>query len=87
MANKWRQNCLRVTNNGPDGKQMETKLFNGHELEVAPMKRILLRTIPELSDQLAGVMNVFDPWARDIGEYYSLQWKPKASAADDPSFK
>ena len=22
-------------------------------------------------------MNVFDPWARDRGDYYSLEWKPR----------
>ena len=75
-----------VLNNGPDGKQMEAELYNGHEVEVSPLKRILLRTMPELSEQLAGVMNVFDPWARDKGEYYSLQWKPKPSAITDESF-
>lgn len=76
-----------VLNNGPDGKQMETELYNGHKVEVSPLKRIMLRTMPELSDQLAGVMNVFDPWARDRGEYYSLQWKSKAGATSDISFQ
>jgi hypothetical protein len=76
-----------VLNNGPDGKQMETERYNGHKVEVSPLKRIMLRTMPELSDQLAGVMNVFDPWARDRGEYYSLQWKPKAGATSDISFQ
>ena len=74
-------------NNGPDGKQMETELYNGHEVEISPLKRIMLRTMPELSEQLAGVMNVFDPWARDNGEYYSLEWKPKSGAASDESFQ
>ena len=76
-----------VMNNGPDGKQMETELYNGHEVEISPLKRIMLRTMPELSEQLAGVMNVFDPWARDNGEYYSLEWKPKSGAASDESFQ
>ena len=76
-----------VMNNGPDGKKMEAELYNGHEVEVSPLKRIMLRTMPELSEQLAGVMNVFDPWARDKGEYYSLEWKPKSGAASDQSFQ
>ena len=76
-----------VMNNGPDGKQMETELYNGHKVEISPLKRIMLRTMPELSEQLAGVMNVFDPWARDKGEYYSLQWKPKSAATSDESFQ
>ena len=76
-----------VMNNGPDGKQMETELYNGYEVEISPLKRIMLRTMPELSEQLAGVMNVFDPWARDNGEYYSLEWKPKSGAASDESFQ
>lgn len=46
---------------------------NGHEEPVSPLKRILLRTVPELEGELAGVVNVFDPWARDRGEYYSLK--------------
>lgn len=76
-----------VTDNGPDGKQMEPELYNGHKVEVSPLKRIMQRTMPEISEQLVGVMNVFDPWARDKGEYYSLEWKPKASAVTDESFK
>jgi hypothetical protein len=32
------------------------------------------------------VVNVFDPWARDRGEYYSLEWKPRPDAIGDPSF-
>lgn len=76
-----------VMNNGPNGKQMESELYNGHKVEVSPLKRIMLRTMPELSGQLAGVMNVFDPWARDKGEYYSLDWKPKVRAVADESFQ
>jgi len=76
-----------VMNNGPDGKQMETELYNGYKVEISPLKRIMFRTMPELSEQLAGVMNVFDPWARDNGEYYSLEWKPKSGAASDESFQ
>lgn len=75
-----------VMNNGPGEKQWEANLYNGHKVQVSPLKRIMLRTMPELSEQLAGVMNVFDPWARDRGEYYSLQWKPKAGADADESF-
>jgi hypothetical protein len=29
---------------------------------------------------------VFDPWARDRGEYYSLQWKSRPGAETDPAF-
>lgn len=76
-----------VNNNGPDGKQWEPALYNGHKAEVSPLKRIMLRTMPELKDQLAGVFNVFDPWARDIGADYSLQWKPRPAAASDESFQ
>ncbi len=32
-------------------------------------------------------MNAFDPWARDRGMYYSLQWKPRPGAETDPAFK
>jgi hypothetical protein len=56
-------------------------------MEVSPLKRVLLRTIPELAPELDAVINAFDPWARDRGEYYSLQWKPRPGAESDPAFK
>jgi hypothetical protein len=75
-----------VNDNGPGGKVMENGTANGHSTEVSPLKRVLLRTIPELEPELAHVINAFDPWARDRGEYYSLQWKPRAGAESDPAF-
>ena len=75
-----------VNDNGPDGKVMEKVTSNGHTIEVSPLKRVLQRTIPELTPQLEGVVNAFDPWARDRGEYYSLEWKPRAEARSDPAF-
>lgn len=76
-----------VNNNGPGGKRMEQGEPNGHEQEVAPLKRILLRNAPELEPELRHVINTFDPWARDRGEYYSLEWKARVDAKSDPSFK
>ena len=76
-----------VNENGPDGIMMEKNKLNGHEIEVLPFKRVLLRTIPELAPELEHVVNVFDPWARARGEYYSLQWKPRPGAESDPAFK
>jgi hypothetical protein len=76
-----------VNDNGPDGKITEKGKPNGHEQEVSPLKRVLLRTIPELKSELDPVVNVFDPWARDRGEYYSLQWKPRPGAETDTAFK
>jgi hypothetical protein len=58
----------------------------GQEIPDSPMKRVLLRTMPELADELQSVMNVFDPWARDRGEYYSLDWKARAGAEGDEAF-
>jgi hypothetical protein len=75
-----------VNENGPDGVSREKTEVNGHRLEVSPLKRVLQRTLPELRAELAPVVNVFDPWARDRGEYYSLQWKPRAGAATDVAF-
>jgi hypothetical protein len=66
---------------------MEDGTPNGHEQQVLPMKRVLLRTMPELKDELKTVVSAFDPWARDRGTYYSLEWKPRPDAADDPAFK
>ena len=75
-----------VIQNGPD-KRMEKGRPNGHEVEVSPLKRVLLRTIPELASELDHVVNAFDPWARDRGEYYSLQWTPRTGATTDPAFR
>jgi hypothetical protein len=75
-----------INDNGPDGKMIERGKPNGHEMEVSPLKRVLLRTIPELKAELDPVVNVFDPWARDRGEYYSLQWKPRRGAESDVAF-
>ena len=75
-----------VNDNGPDGKVMEKGEPNGHEQEVLPMKRVLWRTMPELKKELETVVNVFDPWARDQGEYYSLAWCPRPGAESDEAF-
>ena len=75
-----------VMNNGPDGTVMEEGKPNGHEQEVLPMKRVLMRTMPELKDELKHVINAFDPLARDRGAYYTLDWKPRAGAESDPAF-
>jgi hypothetical protein len=76
-----------VEDNGPDGKLWEPGLPNGHRQEVSPMKRVLLRTVPELADELQAVVNVFDPWARDRGEYYALDWRPRRGAETDEAFR
>jgi len=76
-----------VMNNGPDGTVMEEGEPNGHKQEVLPMKRVLLRVMPELKDELKTVVNAFDPWARDRGRYYTLDWKPRPGAESDPAFK
>ncbi|ALP53277.1 oxygenase [Candidatus Tenderia electrophaga] len=75
-----------VNNNGPDGKVMERGRPNGHETEVSPLKRVLLRTTPELAPELEYVVNAFDPWARDRGAYYSLAWTPRPGAENDAAF-
>ena len=76
-----------VSNNGPLGKVFENGLANGHRVEVAPLKRILLRTMPELKPELDHVVNTFDPWSRDRGDYYTLGWKPRPGAETDPAFQ
>ena len=76
-----------INENGPNGIIKEKGRPNGHELEVSPLKRVLQRTIPELQPELEPVVNVFDPWARDRGEYYSLQWKPRPGTETDLAFK
>ena len=76
-----------VEDNGPDGKVLEKGRPNGHRQEVSPLKRVLLRTVPELAGELGPVVDVFDPWARDRGEYYALDWKPRPGAEGDESFR
>jgi heme peroxidase len=76
-----------VNNNGPNVEKMfEPREVNGHQYEVAPLKRVLLRNTPELEPELRHVVNTFDPWARDRGTYYSLDWKARADAKSDPAF-
>lgn len=75
-----------VNDNGPT-KMVEAGDSNGHSGDpVSPMKRVLLRTIPELKPELDHVINAFDPWARDRGTYYTLEWKPRAGAEHDEAF-
>jgi hypothetical protein len=78
-----------VMNNGPT--IMKEKGDNGHASEpMLPMKRVLLRTMPELAPELESVVNAFDPWARDRkadGAYYSLKWSARPGAESDPAFK
>jgi hypothetical protein len=47
----------------------------------------MLRTMPELGPELRQVVNAFDPWARDRGEYYSLEWKTRKGAESDEAFR
>ena len=75
-----------VKENGPDGIVMEAGKPNGTAQPVSPLKRVLLRTMPELADELRPVINAFDPWARDRGEYYSLAWRPRQGAETDEAF-
>jgi hypothetical protein len=76
-----------VNNNGPGPVMMEKGAPNGHKQPVLPMKRVLMRNIPELKPELDSVVNAFDPWARDRGEYYTLEWKPRHGAETDDAFK
>jgi len=76
-----------VNNNGPGPVMMEKGAPNGHKQPVLPMKRVLMRNIPELQPELDSVVNAFDPWARDRGEYYTLEWKPRHGAEADDAFK
>lgn len=76
-----------VKRNGPGPEQIEQGTPNGHQQPVSPLKRVLLRNIPELADELKPVVNVFDPWARARGEFYTLDWKPRRGAESDPAFK
>ena len=54
---------------------------------MSPLKRVLLRTMPELAPELDQVQNAFDPWARSRGEYYTLDWTPRKGAENDEAFR
>jgi hypothetical protein len=76
-----------VNNNGPGPVLMEVGEPNGHKQPVSPLKRIMMRNIPELNGELSHVVNVFDPWGRDRGQYYTLEWKPRPDVKGDPAFQ
>jgi hypothetical protein len=77
-----------VTTQTDGGKAcLEAGEVNGHTVSVSPLKRLLMRNIPQLKEELMHVTNAFDPWARDRGEYYDLSWKPRAGAESDPAFR
>lgn len=75
-----------VNHNGPGPEIMEAGMPNGHKQPVSPLKRVLLRNVPELTSELQNVVNVFDPWARDRGQYYGLDWVAQPRAVTDPAF-
>lgn len=75
-----------VNHNGPGPEQIEQGTPNGHRQPVSPLKRVLLRNVPELADELRNVVNMFDPWARARGDYYSLEWRPRPGAEADRAF-
>ena len=76
-----------VNHNGPGPEMIEAGMPNGHKQPVSPLKRVLLRNIPELTPELQHVTNAFDPWGRARSEYYTLDWKPRSDATTDPAFK
>ncbi len=71
-----------------DGEKVcqEPDKINDHVMKVSPLKRIMMRNIPELKKELMAVKNIFDPWARDRGEFYSLEWKARQGAETDSAF-
>jgi hypothetical protein len=71
-----------VNNNGPGAVQVEKGTPNGHVQPISPMKRMLMRNIPELGPELENVVNAFDPWARDRGHYYSLECRAPTPGED-----
>jgi hypothetical protein len=76
-----------VMNNGPEDQCVQRNWLVFHKVDPSPLKCVLRRTIPELEPELAHVVNAFDPWARDRGDYYDLQWNPRNDAKEDAAFK
>ena len=75
-----------VMNNGPAGQCVELTWLLFHKVDPSPLKCVLRRTVPELEKELEHVVNVFDPWARERGDYYDLQWKAREDAKSDDAF-
>jgi len=73
-------------NNGPEDQCVQRNWLLFNKVDPSPLKCVLRRTIPELESELAHVVNAFDPWARDRGEYYDLRWKAREDAMGDPAF-
>jgi hypothetical protein len=75
-----------VMNNGPEDQCVQRNWLLFNKVDPSPLKCVLRRTIPELEPELAHVVNAFDPWIRDRGNYYDLQWKPREDAKRDEAF-
>ena len=69
----------------PRSEQMEEGAPNGHRQQVL-LKRVLLRTMPELAPELQRVVNAFDP-GRAIAA--SIRWSGsrEKGAESDEAFK
>ena len=65
---------------------MERGTPNGHAMEVSPLEARAAAQRSRAAPELGPVVNAFDPWARDRGDYYSLEWKPRPDARSDPAF-
>jgi hypothetical protein len=76
-----------VMNNGPEDQCVQRNWLVLHKVDPSPLKCVLRRTLPELEPELEDVVNAFDPWARDRGDYYDLQWNPRKDAKEDEAFK
>jgi hypothetical protein len=76
-----------VMNNGPEDQCVQRTWLLFHKVDPSPLKCVLRRTLPELESELAHLVNAFDPWARDRGDYYDLQWNPRNDAKEDEAFK
>ncbi len=88
MNNGMLSECPYPLTEQADGSRacLEPERVNGHAVAVSPLKRLLMRNLPDLKGELMHVKNAFDPWARDRGEYYDLSWKPRPDAKSDPAF-
>jgi hypothetical protein len=76
-----------VMNNGPEDQCVQRTWLLFNKVDPSPLKCVLRRTIPELGSELAHVVNAFDPWARDRGDYYDLEWKARQDAKGDEGFE
>ena len=73
-----------VNDNGPDGKLKEKGTPNGHRIQISPLKRVLLRTIPELGPSSTRSRECFRPMGAGSGRVLFLTMEASVGSGVGP---